>query len=639
VIGIDFGTTNTCAAVPGDIYYGSGATQAVNLNNGNDVPYNTVLASTVLNPENGSFDPTTDMGLRAQREYLALSADQRAAQRYLHAFKPRLDDQRLRERRYQIVGGRHEHDFVNEGDRFIPDYAWVTVGGEYSRSELVTALGRILDFVLGRAEEAGGERDQLVLGTPVSFSSRTRKRMLAALYATGRFASYGDLLRTVRFVHEPIAAAAEAMVDATDFAEQERVLVFDHGGGTLDLSLVEFEMREGFDHPVPVGELAAGGADDVAGRTIDHALIEELRERQDARQALDDAEEWDAADAIEGAKIALSTSEEATVPLGGTLLTVERVELERALGPTLARIELELDRVCRRAGISKDEVNRVVMTGGSSLVPAVQQTVRAAFPHLDGERLRSYDPADETDVERAITEVAQGLVRHAELNTLRHIVHWDIDLTSSESHEFSAVFRMGDEFDVGANGQRELVRRIAVRDENRDGMCFGLYEHQLDRTFVFGLADVPPHHDDAELEVTLRHDAAFPALRLLDRHGHEIAVADLQRLEEEELRAFFDCDVEYLPDTPFERFSHAPLARKLKEGDEVEWTRPMNGGLARGRGEIWAILRDDGRDERVPEMDSWELDQFRLFVRGPGGSSQFIGRHGYVRLASRPELR
>jgi molecular chaperone DnaK (HSP70) len=638
VIGIDFGTTNTCAAVPGDIYYGAGATQAVNLNNGNDVPYNTVLASTVLDPESQAFDPTSQMGLRAQREYLALPTYQRASHRYLHAFKPRLDDQRLRERRYRIVGGRREHDFVHEGDRFIPDYAWVTVGGEYTRSELVTALAHILDFVLGRAEEAGGERDRLILGTPVSFSSRTRKRMLAALYATGRFASYSELLRTVRFVHEPIAAAAEAMVDAADFSERERVLVFDHGGGTLDLSLIEFEVREGFDYPVPIRELAAGGADDVAGRTIDHALIEELRQREDARRALEAAEEWDAADAIEGAKIALSTKDEERVPLGGTLLTIERTELERALGPTLARIRLELDRVCRRARLAPADVSRVVMTGGSSLMPSVQQTVQAAFPHLDRDRLRRYDPSVEADVERAITEVAQGLVRHAELNTLRHIVHWDVDLTSSESHGFTPVFRMGEAFDVGVDGRRELSRRMPVRDDNRDGMCFGLYEHQLDRTFVFGLADVPAHSGNAVLEVTLRHDAPFPALRLLDGRGNEIAVADLQRLDDDELRAFFDCDVEYLPDTPFEGFIHAPLTRKLKEGDDIEWTRLIDGRLVRGRGEIWAIVRDDGTDERVPEMDTWELDQFRLFVRGPDGSTQFIGRHGYVRLAPRPHL-
>ena len=77
---------------------------------------------------------------------------------------------------------------------------------------------------------------------------------------------YHDLLRRVRFVREPVAAAAAAAYEGYDFADREVVLVFDHGGGTLDLCLVEFQRIAGFDAPMPVRELAVGGDADVAGR-------------------------------------------------------------------------------------------------------------------------------------------------------------------------------------------------------------------------------------------------------------------------------------------------------------------------------------------------------------------------------------
>lgn len=636
MIGIDFGTTNTCAAVPGELYSGYDATRAVNLRNGHDAPYNTLLASTVLDPLSETFDPIRHLGLPAQQRYM--TADRREDHRYLNAFKPRLDDQRLRERRRVDVGGRREYDYVNQNDRYIPDYAWVEVGGTYSRAELVTGLRRIFDFVLARALEDGGEDDLILLGTPVSFSTRTRKRMLAALHATGSFAGYERLLRSVRFVHEPIAAAAEAMVEAHDFAGRERVLVFDHGGGTLDLSIVEFDFHDSFDHPVPMRELAAGGSDEVAGRSIDHALVAELMDKPGVAAIIEKMDEWDAAEYAEGAKIALSTQPEAVVGLPGMLTNVTLDDLERAMRPTLARITVELDRVCRRACLSPREIDRVVMTGGSSLVPAVQRTVAECFAHLDGDRLRSYDAADELQVERAITEVAQGLVRHAQLDTLRNVVHWDIELSTSESPSFSTVFTMGEEFDSGEGVRPSLTKRVAVADENRDGMCFGLYEHQLDRTFVFGLAEVKPTPEPAELEITLRADAPFPALRLLDKHGTEVARADLQALTERQLSAFFDRDVEYLPDTPFEQFYHAPLTQKLRVDDYVEWTSLTHGQVRRGRGRITHILRDDGSNESVREMDSWDLSQFRLFVVGEGMRAQFLPRHGYVRLAPRPPL-
>ena len=111
--------------------------------------------------------------------------------------------------------------------------------------------------------------------------------MICALHRTGLFPSYQDLLRRVRFMLEPLAAATAGMREVFDADDHERVLVFDHGGGTLDLSLIEFfERRSGFDYPVPVRELAGGGARGVAGEAFDQAFRSELAEDSTIRRLM-----------------------------------------------------------------------------------------------------------------------------------------------------------------------------------------------------------------------------------------------------------------------------------------------------------------------------------------------------------------
>lgn len=640
MIGIDFGTTNTCAAIDGGLYE---PVRAISLRPENTHPYDTVIASAVLDP-------------LGQKPLLGRNAQQASRQRgradkpFLNYFKPQLDQQRLKERRHVVVSTSLLYDPMNQGDRVVANYDWVEVGGAFSRAEIVKGLGVLLDFVLAQARDGGGTDELILLGTPVSFSSRARKRMLAALAETGRFSGYQDLLRRVRFVHEPVAAASAAMAEAADFDESENVLVFDHGGGTLDLSIVRFERRDGFDYPVPITELGAGGADDVAGRAIDHAFIAELRSDAAIGKAFAGRSDWEIQTFVEGTKIGLSTAFTAPLVMPNFAAEVERATFVLAMRTILARIEVEVEHVLDRAGLQTTEINRVVMTGGSSLIPCMQDVIKNRFGHLDEYRLRTYDPADPRDVEQAITEVAQGLVRHAQANTLEHVVHWDIELLTSEGPGFVTVAERGEPYGRDLDGRPELVKTWQVDDANRDGMAIGVYERKLDRDFVFGIADVPPQYGPVSLRISLRPDAVFPKLEVLDEKGElvhraeartgwaadRMVAADLDALPQGQLKSFFDSDVEYLPDARFSSFEHAPLARRLRKDDYIEWTEQRTGTLRANRGVIQRIMRR-GDHEDLNEMTSWDLREFRFIVSTTPAQVQTIEPdYGYVRLAPRP---
>jgi hypothetical protein len=158
------------------------------------------------------------------------------------------------------------------------------------------------------------------------------------------------------------------------------------------------------------------------------------------------------------------------------------------------------------------------------------------------------------------------------------------------------------------------------------------------------------------LEIRLRPDALYPSLRLLGRDGGAITrdwrltgwqsdeqvAADMGLLEEGQLEEFFECDdVDFLPDTRFDRFEHAPLTRPLRIGDRIEWTSYSVAGstkpLARGCGEIIGI-RKIGEHAPLEEMDSPNLQDFEFTVRGdaPGTTLHVNQPHGYIRVAARP---
>jgi hypothetical protein len=240
---------------------------------------------------------------------------------------------------------------------------------------------------------------------------------------------------------------------------------------------------------------------------------------------------------------------------------------------------------------------------------------------------------------------------------LDRVVLWDVNLLSSEAETPTPVARRGDRYDRGDSGRPELHREISLKDVNRDGLAVGLWERQLDRDyFLFGVADIPPQDDAVTLEVSICPEAVYPRLRLLDAEGRcikrasrptelsgfasdEFVKAEIAELGEGELAEYFESDhVDYLPMTSYERFRLAPLTRKLRIGDYIEWTgvTPDGAEPSRRRGEIVAI-RKYGTHLPLEEMGTLALRDYEFTVRdGPASTVNVKHPHGYIRLAPRP---
>ena len=88
------------------------------------------------------------------------------------------------------------------------------------------------------------------------------------------------------------------------------------------------------------------------------------------------------------------------------------------------------------------------------------------FPLLaDSGRIRAYDPADTGDVERAITEIAQGLaLLGGDESDFRRAVIWDVELLDSEGRGFRPVANRGDTYELGGDGRPLLKRIVPIED-------------------------------------------------------------------------------------------------------------------------------------------------------------------------------
>jgi hypothetical protein len=653
MIGIDFGTTNSCVAVltPQGI-------QAASVENDARIPYNTILRSAVLNPESGRPVIGHEAVARADTR-------RRSGDRYLVSFKPLLDDQQLRTKLVREVRGGLVYDQLLQSMLDVSRYETIWVGGEFTRDELLSSSRLLLNRLLEAAVEAGGELDQIWMGLPVVFSSCARKRLLSALVdatdAKGKpfFAGYQDVLQRVRFVLEPVAVAAGPMREALGVKERENVLVFDYGGGTLDLCLIEFESRPDFASPVPVRQLDAYGSRDVAGRAIDLAFRAYLEQNDAFRQATKGFPSYTVDGLVEQRKIELSTREHADPGLLGVATSQE--DFEGAISPVLDRLERIVGESLIRAGLTVGDVDRVFLTGGSSLSPCVQARMAAMFSHLDEYSFLAYDPASRDDVETALTEIAKGLVSFGDQvsgqEIFEQVVLWDVEMSMAGQPSMLPVARRGEPYGSGPDGKPELKRVVPVPPVPGEGTSFGLYEDQLGQRFVFGLADVPPLPTGAQLEVRLRPEELVPRLRLLDPNGEPVCgepgsrawkqtapvQADLMHgIAEMDLAQYFDEDAEYLPVMGYQHFECAPLVRPLRIGDLVEWARDKDGpgegrAIDRRRGEVLRIRHVES-GEMVDQMSDLELADyvFDIAEKGTAMRHRVKGRTGSLRLSPRP---
>lgn len=247
----------------------------------------------------------------------------------------------------------------------------VNVQGEQLTPEQVSA--EILRKLKGDAEKKLGERiDHAVITVPAYFNDAQRQ----ATKDAGRIAG----LTVDRIINEPTAAALAYGVDKA--GKSEKVLVFDLGGGTFDVSLLE--MDDGM-----FSVLATAGDNRLGGDDWDQAIIDWIADDFKASNGIDLKADKMAMqrikDAAESAKKELSQASQTTINLpfitanasGPKHLekTLTRSEFERMTSDLLGRCKAPVDQVLSDAGVSKGEIDEVLLVGGSTRMPAVQKLV------------------------------------------------------------------------------------------------------------------------------------------------------------------------------------------------------------------------------------------------------------------------
>ncbi|MDM5334576.1 molecular chaperone DnaK [Ureibacillus composti] len=247
---------------------------------------------------------------------------------------------------------------------------------EYTPQE-VSAM--ILQYLKGYAEDYLGEKvTKAVITVPAYFNDAQRQ----ATKDAGKIAG----LEVERIINEPTAAALAYGLDKTD--QDQKILVFDLGGGTFDVSILElgdgvFEV------------LATAGDNKLGGDNFDEAVINYLVEEFKKENGIDLSKDKMAMqrlkDAAEKAKKDLSgvTSTQISLPFitagnDGPLhleLNLSRAKFDEITHDLVERTVIPTRQALKDAGLSASELDKVILVGGSTRIPAVQDAVKKETGH------------------------------------------------------------------------------------------------------------------------------------------------------------------------------------------------------------------------------------------------------------------
>ncbi len=251
------------------------------------------------------------------------------------------------------------------------DYKEKVEDKEYSPQE-ISAM--ILQYMKGYAEEYLGEKvSKAVITVPAYFNDAQRQATKDAGTIAG--------LEVERIINEPTAAALAYGLDKTD--EDQTILVYDLGGGTFDVSILElgdgvFQVRS------TAGDNKLGG-DDFDDVIIDY-LVQEFRKENGIDLSKDKMAMQRLKDAAEKAKKDLSgvTSTQISLPFitageAGPLhleISLTRAKFDELTASLVERSMVPTRQAIKDADLTPSELDRVILVGGSTRIPAVQEAIK-----------------------------------------------------------------------------------------------------------------------------------------------------------------------------------------------------------------------------------------------------------------------
>ena len=354
IIGIDLGTTNSCVSI---------------MENGKP--------KVIENAEGARTTPSV-VAYTEDNEILVGAAAKRQAvtnpKNTLFAIK-------------RLIGRRYNEDMVQKDIKMVPysivkadnNDAWVEVRGKKIAPPEISA--QVLKKMKKTAEDYLGESvAEAVITVPAYFNDSQRQ----ATKDAGRIAR----LEVNRIINEPTAAALAFGMDKKE--GDRKIAVYDLGGGTFDISIIEIAEVEG-EHQFEV--LATNGDTFLGGEDFDLRVIEYLVDEFKKDSGIDLKKDMLALqrlkDAAEKAKIELSTSQQTEVNLpyvtadasGPKHLAVKitRAKLESLVEDLIERTAEPCRVALKDAGLSASDIDNVILVGGQTRMPKVQAKVKDIF--------------------------------------------------------------------------------------------------------------------------------------------------------------------------------------------------------------------------------------------------------------------
>lgn len=254
------------------------------------------------------------------------------------------------------------------------DYTVTTFGKTYTPQQI---SGFILRKIKNDAEAFLGQKvTKAVITVPAYFNDAQRQ----ATKDAGEIAG----LEVVRLINEPTAAAFAYGLDKTE--GEHKILVFDLGGGTLDVTIMEFGGNV-FTVKSTSGDTQLGGTD------MDNALLNYVAEDFHSQNGIDLRVDKMAMqrlrEGVEKAKVELSTTFETTINLPfitadasgpkHLVMPITRAKLESLVQPIIDRCREPVNRAVTDAGLTPQQIDNIILVGGPTRMPIVQKFVESYF--------------------------------------------------------------------------------------------------------------------------------------------------------------------------------------------------------------------------------------------------------------------